>query len=179
MNTRTNKFLIGLVLILIVANIASVALFWIKESKPTAMQQPKSPAAFLIKELQLNALQQQQFEALKKEHQAAASTLRKEVKDGKEELFDLLKLSTVADTMKQNAVRKISLLTEELDLVTFNHFEKVRAICNPTQQKKFDEIIKEVTKMMGQQGPIEPGHRRTPRQKQEFDKALPPERPDL
>ena len=179
MNTRTNKFLIGLVLILIVANIASVALFWMKENKPTATQQPKSPAAFLIKELQLNGLQQQQFEVLKKEHQAAASTIRKEVKDGKEELFDLLKLSAVADTMKQNAVRKISLLTEELDLLTFHHFEKVRAICNPTQQKRFDEIIKEVTKMMGQQGPIEPGHRRTPRQKQEFDKALPPERPDL
>lgn len=176
MNTRANKFLIGLVIILIVANIASIAIFWTKDFKPATMQQRATPAEFLIKELQLTEVQKQQFETLKKEHQEAAGTLRKEVKDAKEELFDMLKTGSVPDTVKQAAVRKISMHTEELDLVTFNHFEKVRAICNPTQQKRFDEIIKEVTKMIGQQGPPKPGGGRPPQP--EFEEGPPPQRND-
>lgn len=177
MNTRTNKFLVGLVLMLIVANILSIALFWMKDSKPQTMQQPKIPAEFLIKELQLNAQQQQQFEVLKREHQDASGTLRKEIKDAKEELFDLLKTGGAADTVKQSAVRKISLLTEKLDLVTFNHFEKVRAICSSSQQKRFDKIIKLVTKMMGQQGAPRPSDKIPPRR--EFEDGRPPEKSDF
>ena len=160
--------MVGLVIVLILANIVSITLFWMKDTKPRTMQQHRTPADFLIKELQLNAAQQQQFEVLKKEHQDAAGTLRKKVKNAKEELFDLLKTGGVADSVKHNAVRKISLLTEELDLVTFNHFEKVRAICTTEQQKKFDVIIKEVTRMMGQQ---RGGGERPP--KHEFDQEPP------
>lgn len=174
MNTRANKFLIALVLILIVANIASIALFWIKDVKPPAMQPRATPAEFLVKELQLTTAQQQQFETLKKEHQQEASTLRKEIKDAKEELFELLKIPEVNDSVKNTAVKKISLLTEQIDLVTFNHFEKVRAICNVTQQKKFDEIIKEVTRMMAPQGPPHRGEGRPPRG--DFDNGAPHEK---
>jgi len=47
---------------------------------------------------------------------------------------------------------------------TFEHFKKVRALCNEEQKKKFDAIIKQAIGMMGQQqgrpqGPPPDGNR--------------------
>ena len=71
----------------------------------------------------------------------------------KETFFDLLKKQNVTDSTKQTAAKVVSSITEELDLLTLNHFQKVRSLCTTDQQQKFDEIIKEVTGMMGQQRP--------------------------
>lgn len=173
MTTSKNKFLIGLIVILILANIASIAMFWIGKPPKKNMQQKGSPAAFLIKELNLNAQQQLQLETLRKEHVQSIDPLRNEVKNAKEAFFDLLQTEKTPDSIKETAVKKISELTEKIDLITFNHFEKVRAICDIEQQKKFDEIIKDVVKMMGPQGPpLRRGDRRPPKEG-DFENSLP------
>ena len=122
-----------------------------KEKHPL---QPKgTPREFLIKELKLNAKQQEQLEVLVKEHRQAAEQLRGKTREAKESFFDLLKQQNVTDSVKQAAAKSVSIITEELDLLTLNHFQKVRALCTADQQQKFDEIIQQVTSMMGQPRP--------------------------
>jgi Spy/CpxP family protein refolding chaperone len=112
-----------------------------------------------VKELKLDAKQQEQFEALVKEHRQAAERLREKTKQAKEQLFDLLKQPAASDSIKQAAAKAVSVTTEELDLLTLNHFQKVRAICNAEQQQKFDDIINDVVRMMGQpRPPMGPGN---------------------
>ena len=106
MSTSKNKFLIGLIVILILANIASIAIFWIGKPRPKTIQQKGGPAAFLIKELKLNKQQQLQLDTLRKAHIAAVEPLRGQVKAAKEAFFDLLQTEQTADSLKETAVKK-------------------------------------------------------------------------
>jgi protein CpxP len=151
-----NKLLIGLLILLLLANIATIALFWL--GKPTRPLIPKGqPAAYLVKQLGFEDRQKEAFMELVHEHQKQAETLRQQVKVARDNLFKLLQEPAVPDSEKIKAAKNISLFTEQLDLVTFEHFKKVRAICNAAQQKKFDNIIRDVMHMIA--GPA-PGDRR-------------------
>ncbi len=151
-HTTKNKLLTGLVVLLLLANAATITMFWMGKAKHPPP--PKgSPQEFLVKELKLDAKQQEQLEVLVKEHRQSAEILRGKTREAKEFFFDLLKQQNVTDSAKQTAAKAVSSITEELDLLTLNHFQKVRSLCTTEQQQKFDEIIKEVTGMIGQQRP--------------------------
>jgi Spy/CpxP family protein refolding chaperone len=163
MNTvAKNKLLTWLVILLLVANAASIAMFWLSRGKNPPP--PKgTPQEFLVKELKLDSKQQEQFDSLRKEHRQAADQLREKIKAAKESFFDLLKQTNVSDSLKQSTAKAVSLFTEELDLLTLNHFQKIRSLCTPEQQKKFDEIIQQVTSMMAPpHPPAGPGGRQGP-----------------
>ena len=151
-STAKNKLLVWLIALLLVANAASIAMFWL--GKANHPPQPKgTPQEFLMRELKLDTKQQEQMEKLVKEHREAAEELRGKIRTAKESFFDLLKQQNVTDSVKQSAAKAVSINTEELDLMTLNHFQKVRALCTNNQQKKFDEIIHKVTSMIGQPRP--------------------------
>jgi len=148
-----NKLLTALVVILLIANAATLILFWM--GKKTSGDPPPAggPKEFLVKELKLDTKQQAQLETLVKEHRAVAEQLRGKTREAKEALFDLLKQPAATDSTKQAAAKNVSASTEELDLLTLAHFQKIRALCTPEQQQKFDEIIHQVTRMMAQPRP--------------------------
>lgn len=160
MNTGIkNKVLIGLIAMLLIANAITIIMFWTSRvkhpppSKGTAQE-------FLVQELKLDTKQQKQFELLRSEHRNASEKLRQQIREAKESFFDLLKQPTVSDSTKQSAAKAVSVYTEELDLVTFNHFSKIRLMCTPEQQIKFDEIVHQVTNMISQPRlPMPPGNR--------------------
>jgi periplasmic protein CpxP/Spy len=152
-----NKLLTWLVVLLLVANAITITMFWM--GRPKHPPQPKgSPQEFLVNELKLDNNQQQQLESLVKEHRQMSEQIREKVRVAKDSLFDLVKNPNATDSAKQSAAASCSKLTEQLDVLTVNHFQKVRALCNADQQKKFDEIIHDITRMMGQpQPPGRPG----------------------
>ena len=136
-----------MVILLLIANAATIATFWVtRKNKPPA---PKgSPAEFLAKELNFDSNQKEQLEKLVKEHREAAESLRPKVREAKDAFFDLMKNPAISDSTKKAAARSVSAVTEQLDLLTFDHFQKIRAICNTEQQRKFDAIIHQLTAMM-------------------------------
>ena len=151
-----NRLLIWMVVLLILANVTSIAMFWLGKPKQPEQQindiHPKGkPQDFLIRELKLDAAQQVKLEAFSKEQREAVNSFKEKVKQAKENFFYILKQQNTSDSVKKNAVAEISNITQQIDLLTLNYFEKVRAICNANQQKKFDEIIKHVIVMMSEQ----------------------------
>jgi len=157
-----NKLLTGLVILLLAANAATIAVFWL--SKPKQPRGPKgNPAEFLVKELALDNKQQEQLNVLVKAHREGAQQLREKIKEAKEAFFNLLKEPAIADSTKHNAAKAVSSITEQLDIMTWDHFKQVRELCTTEQQKKFDEIIHQVTGIIGQQRPpMGPGSERPP-----------------
>ena len=150
-----NRLLIGLVVLLLIANAVSLAVFWISRIKK---ERPQGHAKeFLVTELDLDAAQQKQFDILRKEHRRGVDSLRGELKRAKDELFDLVKNPAVNDSMKSASAEAVSRITQKIDLFTVEHFQKVRALCRPDQQKRFDEILHQVTTMMGPPPPPPPG----------------------
>jgi len=162
MNSNSSKKIFTvLVVLLFLANVATIALFWFKkENQP--FPQKGGPAKFIINELGFSKSQQEEFLALADEHQLAVRPIREEIKQAKDNFFELLSEPNLSLDTKQTAARAVSIQTEKLDLLTFNHFEKVRALCNEEQKKKFDVIIKKVTQMMGMPHPSGPPHGRPP-----------------
>lgn len=157
-----NKLLTWLVVLLLVANAATIAFFWLGRTK-----QPPGPQGsardFLVKELNLDAKQQEQFSEMVKEHRSSAEQIRPQIRKAKEAFFDLLKQPGISDSQKLAAAKQVSVQTEALDMLTFAHFQKLRAICNPAQQQKFDVIIHDIIRTMGQpRPPMRPGDRPGP-----------------
>ena len=165
-----NRGLTWLVLLLMVANATSIAMFWLGKPKQQPQQlhaeqlrQPKGkPQDFLVKELNFDAAQQVQLEIFSKEHREAVNSFHEKIMEAKENFFAILKQKNTTDSAKKKATEAISNITQQIDLLTLNHFEKVRALCTTEQQKKFDEIIKQVIGMMSEQrrtaAPAEPLH---------------------
>lgn len=154
MAINKNKWLTALVLLLVLGNLASLAYLWIGRGRQAPPPQPARADAFIIRELQLDATQQQQYRRLVEEHRRRTQDIRANIRAAKDEFFGLLQDTATTDSAKTAAAARISRFTEELDLVTFQHFQQVRAICTPQQQQHFDEIIRKVIGMMagGPQG---------------------------
>lgn len=139
------KWLSILVLLLVAANIATLSLFWIKKnSKP---KPPKRGGAieFLIDELQLDSAQKQKFMKEKESFIRAKRQLDEKEKIAKDSLFELLKTNTTVQE-RDLKIKNIAILNEEINVLVFNHFAKLKSFCTQTQQEKFNKIIKEALK---------------------------------
>jgi protein CpxP len=147
-----NKLIGGLILLLVIANIATLSVFWLgRLNRPGPPR--GGPKDYIIKELGFNTAQQQKYEQLVADHHQKAEQYQENIKAAKDAFFNLLQNTAVADTTKKNAVDAISKQTEQLDLLTFEHFQKVRMLCTDEQKKKFDAIIHQVLEMMGRPKP--------------------------
>ena len=149
----TSKIWKWMVALLAVLNIALLVNIWCgkphHEIRELGPQGGGRPSDILIHELNFTPEQAKQFEALKEEHQQA---IRKLMDDGhtlRDNFFELLKSDSVNEPMIPVRAALISENQRGIELATFNHFQKVRAICNAEQKKHFDEIINDVLKQMG------------------------------
>jgi periplasmic protein CpxP/Spy len=143
-----------LLALLLLANAVTLVFFWI--GRPKDQVNKGNPKDFLVKELNFDDRQQKQFEELRQDHRRKTEALREKVKVAKDDMFELIKEPETPDSSKQLAARRVSLLTEEIDVNTLNHFQQVRALCNEEQRQKFDGIIRQLTRMMGNQRPGRP-----------------------
>lgn len=158
-----NKLLTLLVILLIAANAITLTMFWLgRVNHPP--RPGGNPQQFLIRELKLDSIQQEKFEILIQQHREGATQLRQKIALAKESFFDLLKQPGVSDSAKLVAAKEVSSNTEALDLLTLDHFQKVRDLCTAGQQVKFDKIIHQVISMIGQPRPPvgRPNHMREP-----------------
>jgi periplasmic protein CpxP/Spy len=187
-NNTKNKLLIGIVALLILANITSIAMFWLdkpSDKMPVYEREKGTPAAFLIRELNLDEKQQDQLEILREAHKQAAEPLREELGKNKQLFFELLQQQNVTDSQKINAEMKVTAVTEKLDLLAFDHFYKVRNICTEKQKEKFDKIIMNVAQILGNPGgqhppgdkppPTNDGDRNRPPRDEQDNRPPPPE----
>jgi Spy/CpxP family protein refolding chaperone len=155
MKNGTNKWLTIISILLLVANAVTLTLLWTNKEKhhrDEAAPMPPPPQGqafeFITKELSLTQAQQDAYKILREEHQAAQRVLQDSIRFAKDAFFDLLKSPAVKDTVLQAASNKGLAFQQQLELMTFKHFQKVRTLCTPEQQKRFDEIIKQVLLQM-------------------------------
>ena len=140
-NILNNKIAAWLIGLLILANIATLTFFWIGHLKN---QRNHSPKEFLAKSLHFSETQKNAYFELAKDHNESANKIREQIKINKEELFQLLKSEKIDDSIKKNAALKISISIQALDMLTFEHFKKIRALCTEEQKPKFDELIQKM-----------------------------------
>jgi periplasmic protein CpxP/Spy len=172
-NFTNNRWLSVITLLLLTANIVTLALLWTNKSSGKANDKLAPPGGrafeFIIQELKLDSAQQLAYAKLREEHQLGQRENRDSINRSKDNLFELLKQTNVTDSILNIYSSRIGYFEQQRDVVNFKHFQKLRAICNKEQQIKFDNIIQEAMRRMGgprgQQVPppeMEKGDRRPP-----------------
>ena len=174
-NNFRNKLLTGAVILLLLANVASLSIYWWtnrdRKGEPRSMIKGRSAAAqFLIDQLEFDTAQQNAYAQLIKEHQDNTRGISEAIRDSKKQLFDLLADEREQQSGVRQALDSIGRNESLLQWNTFEHFKKVRALCNDRQKKKFDAIIQEVIRMMVAQHPGPP-----PPNRSEGDRPPPPD----
>lgn len=147
---NNTKFLKVVILLLLLINISTLAFLWL--NRP---QRKDNIGDFFAKELQFTPQQKEQFASLRDEHRNQVQALRKSNRELHDAYFDLLKNPTVDSVAIKKAISELLKIRAKEELETFNHFQKVRGICDETQKKKFDEIIKDAARMLAPRGPRE------------------------
>ena len=153
-----SRLLTGLILLLLIANMLTLGLYWWKRTLPAPPPMRNERVAdFLVHELQLDSTQRIAYQQLVNTHRKDVQEIREKTRTSKEAFFELLKKENVSEAEIKNAAANASAAQQEIDLLTFHHFQKVRALCNESQKEKFDDIIQDVLRMNApQQGPPPP-----------------------
>lgn len=177
------KFTFWIILLLVIANVASISIFWFGRIKdPERPMMPGvGPRDYIVKELGFNTEQQKKYTEMVKSHHENAQKFQDSIRQAKDVFFSLLKDPAVTETTKQNAAAAVSRQSEKLDLLTFQHFQDVRKICTEDQKKKFDSIIHQVLAMMGRPKPAGNGIMRNGPPERSYDRKdyhHPPGPPD-
>lgn len=146
-NLLNSKIVSWLIALLVVANITTLAFFWIGHFKN---QKENSPKEFLSKNLNFSESQKNTYFKLAKEHNESAKIIRDQIKNDKESLFQLLKSDTINDSVRNDKALKVSMSIQALDILTFDHFRKVRAICTEEQKPQFDDLIQKMVNAVNQ-----------------------------
>jgi len=158
-NSTNNRWISVVTLLLLTANIVTLALLWTNKKSERNSDRPQPQQGgqvfeFITHELGLDPAKQQAYKTLREEHQAGVKPLQDSIRNAKDRFFYLLQQENVPETTIQEYSKKIGELEQQRDVFTFKHFQKLRAICNKEQQIKFDDIIQDVLRRMA--GPKKP-----------------------
>jgi periplasmic protein CpxP/Spy len=136
-----NRFLVALVGILLLANLALLLYFFVFKKSEHRSKQPRRPISeFVQKELGFSKEQGEKFQQLRDQHKETVKPLMQEMQKLKDSLFGSLQKPTDDSTVKILA-DKIGEKQQELELITYRHFQQVRQICNNDQLPKFDSLV--------------------------------------
>jgi len=122
--------------------------WWGKRDNGPGQNDPQDAKSFIIKELSLNEQQKSAYKELREEHQKKLRDLHESFKEAKEHLFDLLDQENPSDSLVEQASLQTAQIQQQIEMATFNHFKKLKALCNAEQKKKFDSIIREAIRLI-------------------------------
>lgn len=145
---KSTKFFKIIIFLLVLINLGTVLFLWINRPQPK-----DNVGGFFAKELHFTAQQTKQFEVLRDEHRTQRESLKESNKLNHDAYFELLKNPNIDYVSVKKAAHEIAKIKEQEELLIFNHFKKVRAICNEDQKQKFDRIVNEAAQMMAPRPP--------------------------
>ena len=159
MRSESRKPLLSWIILgLLVLNLGALAWLYIQ---PRPMNTPqKAPGRLLIEALQLNPTQQAQFTTLERAHRSQRRQIQVQARQARRAMGEAIASGVLDEEKIQSIADNIGQYQAQLEAETMRHFLRVRAICKPEQQIKFDQLIQRVLRQgarPGQEGPRRPG----------------------
>ena len=171
-----NKWWVVAFVLLIIMNLTTLTTLWVIQDRrwPPSINQRSGIVDYLVKELGFDSIQKKQLIELRNNHEERLMGMRGKTRDAKDALFALLTKDNVPDSMIQKAAYASSENDQQIDVLTFQHFQKIRSLCTPDQKIKFNAIIGELIRS---QGPPPPGNPNGTPPRREDGKPEGPPRP--
>jgi Spy/CpxP family protein refolding chaperone len=151
------KWLLLLVAILLITNIITLSIFW-STKRPDEQhrnEQNQNPGdrqrrmgQFMVNELKLDKEQEAVYWKLRDTLVNQQRPVMDSIRVTKQRFFALLQDPSPSDAVLKANMDEIGELQKKLDLITFQHFQQVRALCKPEQVLKMDTVVKEIVNRM-------------------------------
>ncbi len=129
-----NNGLKYLVIAAVILNVATLIFFWVTRP-PRGGRPPKETFDVLTQELKLDNDQQKVYKALRQQHHRTHDSFLQLIAEKREVLYAQKPASL------DSIIQPIGQLQQQIELITYQHFEDVRKICTPEQQTKLDKIL--------------------------------------
>lgn len=151
MERNALKFWKIFAILLVLINITLIVFLLLKPiGKPNNRKEENIQEKYLSEKLNFSVKQENQLMALRKTHHDSIEVLLLEAKKLKKIFFDGLKSDPVK-TNVDSIANKIVENQKQIELITYQHFAKVKEICSPDQKIIFNDIIEDVLKKFSQQ----------------------------
>jgi hypothetical protein len=142
--SNKNKFIVFIISALLIVNIVFTSMLWFKQN-PKHENDVDTPRPYkpgrLSEKLGLDSMQHIKYNANKMAHEAKMDELKDKEHLAKKALFVLLKSDTASIATIASFARKASDCSFEIDTATYFYFKRLKAICNPEQLKKLEDIF--------------------------------------
>ncbi|ASZ11589.1 periplasmic heavy metal sensor [Chitinophaga pendula] len=156
--TAKNRILIIMVVILLLTNLLMLFFFvWLKPGSRHDGRGKRGVAIFLEEQVGFTEDQMKSYQELREQHWGRMKPVLGDIRTTKERFYNLLARAAVPDSVLQQAADSIGRRQSAIDLLTFQHFREVRALCTPEQRPRFDSLVHQV--MLKMSGPYRRGNR--------------------
>ena len=145
--TKQNRSLIITIVVLVIINIAALLLLWLGKPKHDNLRDTENIGdekvriqEMLKEELGFSSEQTEKFLKLRENHHKKSIRLNDELVLVKRKMFEEAMYgdkTIISDSLLNLSLEKQT----ELELLTFQHFLKLKEICTPEQQNKLFEIV--------------------------------------
>ena len=147
------KFLTIAVVFLFLLNLGTLGFLYFNRPQP-----PRELFRLITSELDFDNQQQEQFFALRDQHRGAMDRLDREFAETLEKYLGLLKESEPQQPIRDSLENTLASIEKQKAAVTLEHFQEVKALCQPDQVKNFEQLIPELSRIL-----MPPKNQRPPR----------------
>lgn len=140
----SNKILTIAVILLLITNIALVAMMVMGKGKKERRGGREQAFEMMVKELDMTEAQQKEYKQLKELHLKDSKPLFDSLRAARNAFFALVKDTAATDSMLAMHSQRISERQAAIDRNIFAHFRKVRQLFTPEQQPKFDTFVQKM-----------------------------------
>lgn len=153
MSIPANRNLLIIIGVLLITNIAMLVYFLSdkKSAKPAEQvrESRMGVAEMLQKEVGFTEEQIAKYKGFKEKQKETIRPMFDDMRKAKDSLFRLLSYPETNDSLVNKAADVIAQRQKALDLQTFAHFKRVRTLCMPDQQPKYDSMVIRMFSKMG------------------------------
>jgi Spy/CpxP family protein refolding chaperone len=145
---NSDKFYKIVIIFLMVLNVGTLGFLWLngKQREGRFPPSPREADRMMTDRMKFDEKQLDQFEDLKHEHHEQMIQLHEQAKELHVALFGLLKEKVIDTVKRNNLIQLLQQNSRQKEIVTFDHFRKLRAILRPDQTQYFDGFMEEFSR---------------------------------
>jgi protein CpxP len=115
------------------------------------------PKEIIIKKLNFDASQQQEYEKLIQWHRNEITRLDENIRQAKNELYSQLNQPERNTITKDSLITAINSNQKQIEATHFKHFEDIKKLCHPNQLEDFRNLTEELSRIFAPK-PHRPTH---------------------
>lgn len=146
------KLLTIAVIGLLLLNLGTLLFLLLQKPGPPVHGGPpphERPSAIIIRTLELDEQQQEQFMELRDAHREKADQLEEQRMHLQRQLFDLLRQPQPNQAAADTLAAQIAALQQQMVLHNFRHLGELRTILRPGQMDNYEELTEQMASFFG------------------------------